>query len=122
MVHEVARRQRHPNRVFAKSLSMRRDDVGARFDASACQRNVRRDDDRAWPCPLGDPVVRSIRARPDNNPLDPRRTWNQDRAVRDNENRQPIASGDAIDLILHRTGVGVDKDTQLRSGRFHMGL
>ena len=70
---------------------------------------------------FGDPVVRSVRAGPDNNSLDPRRTRDQDRAVRDNENRQPVAGGDAIDLILHRTSVGVDKDTQLRSGRFHLG-
>ena len=59
---------------------------------------------------------------PTTTPLDPRRTRNQDRVVRDNENRQPVASGDAVDLILHRTGVGVDKDTQLRSGRApHVG-
>ena len=37
------------------------------------------------------------------------------------KNRQPIAGGDAVDLILNRTGVGVDKDTQLRSDRFHVG-
>ena len=121
MVHEVARRQRHANRAFAKAFSVRRDDVGARFYASTRQRNVRGDNDCAWPGPFGDPVVRCVGAGSDDNPLDLGRTRDHDRAVCDNENSQPVASGDAIDLILHRTGVGVDKDTQLRPGRFHVG-
>ena len=121
VVHQVARRQRHADRAFAKALSVRRDDVGARFHASACQRNVRRDDDCVWPGPLGDPVVRGVCARPDDDPLNLQRPRDHERAVCDNENCQPLASRDAIDLILHRTGVGVDKDTQLWSGRFHVG-
>jgi hypothetical protein len=58
---------------------------------------------------------------PTTTTLNLRRTRDHDRAVRDNENCQPVASRDAIDLILHRTGVGVDKDTQLWSGSFHVG-
>ena len=73
------------------------------------------------PGPLGDPLVRGVRARPDDDPLNLLRPRDHNRAVRDNENCQPVASRDAIDLILHRTGVGVDKDTQRWSGRFHVG-
>ena len=43
---------------------------------------------------------RGVRARPDDDPFNLRRTRDHDRAVRDNENCQPVASRDAIDLIL----------------------
>ena len=73
-------------------------------------------DDCAWACALSDPVVRGVRTRPDDNPLDLLRARDRDRTVRDHENPKPIPRSDAVDLVLHRTGVGVDEDAQLIIG------
>ena len=89
MVHQVARRQRHADRVRGKALAGRGEDVGAGFDAAARQRNVRRDDDRARAGPFGDPVVRRVRPGRDDDPFDIRRARDQDRAVGDDEHAIP---------------------------------
>ena len=42
--------------------------------------------------PLSDPVVRGVRVRPDDNPLDLGRTRDHVRAVRDDEDIEPVAN------------------------------
>ncbi len=94
VVHQIARRQGHPDRAFGKAFPVGSDDVGSQFDAPAGERNVRRNDDCFRVGPFGDPVVCSVGAGADDNPLDSRRTGDEDRAVRDNKDSQPVATGD----------------------------
>ena len=70
MIHQVARRQRHADRVFAEAPAVRGEDVGARGDASARQRHVGGDDDGARPGALRDPVVGDVGTRRDDDALD----------------------------------------------------
>ena len=96
-----------------KRLAVRRDDLGAGFHAAARQRHVRGDDDVAAPGALGDPVVRLVHAGADDDALDKRIARHRDRAVADDEDfersaLERMALGDAINLLLHRAGVGVD--------------
>ena len=68
-IHQIARRQRQPDRVLGERAAVWRDHVGAGFDAAARQRHVRGDDDVAAPGALGDPVVRLVHARADDDSL-----------------------------------------------------
>ena len=69
---------------------------------------------------LGDPVVRLVHAGADHDALDHFISGNGDRAVGDDEDFQRdafkrVPLGDAINLLLHRAGIGVDVDDNGRS-------
>ena len=66
--------------------------------------------DRVRPCPLRDPVVGRIEAVADHHPVHQRMSRNANRAVADDRDRHFMAKGDAVDFVLHRTGIGVDED------------
>ncbi len=112
-IHQIAGGQRETDRVFGEGAPVRRDHLGAGFDAAARQRHVRGDDDIAGACALGDPVVRLIHAGADQDSFNKPIPRNCDRAVADDQDFQRhalarMALGDAIHLLLHRAGVGVD--------------
>ncbi len=56
---------------------------------------------------------------PDRDPLDQRILRHADEADGHDGDRQPVAGGDAIDLVLHRAGVGVDVDADGRRRLWH---
>src|ERR1700730_210241 len=80
--HQVAHRQGHADRLFGEGFSVRRDHFGACLHAAACQRNIRGDHDIALAGAFRDPA-----------------DW------------EPVSDGDAVDLVLYRAGIGVDKNT-----------
>ncbi len=112
MIHQIAGRQRHADRVFTETLAVRGEDVGAGGDASARQRHIGGDHDSAGPRALRDPIVGDVGPRRNDDALDVGRARNHDRAVGDDEDLEPKTRRYAIDLVLHRTGVGVDIDAQ----------
>src|SRR5882762_4907196 len=58
--HQIANRQRHPDRLFGKRLAVRRDHLGARFDAAARERDIGGNDDIALSGAFRNPVVGGI--------------------------------------------------------------
>src|SRR5688572_13278358 len=60
VLQEVARGERHADRVLGEGAAVRRDDCGARLDTPAGERHVCGDDDVAAAGALGDPVVRLV--------------------------------------------------------------
>ncbi len=123
VVHQVARRQRH-----ADELSLKRFPFGAMTSAPDFTHRLASgmsDVTTIAPGPARSAIQSSAASV---LPCPPRRRAPQSPAhaglrsgCLHNENCQPVASRDAIDLILHRTGVGVDKDTQLWSDPLHVG-
>ena len=99
-----------PIDCFGERLAVRRDHLGARFDAAAGQRNIRGDDDIALAGALRDPVVGGVHAGTGGDALDQRILRHADEIARDHADGQAVPGGDAIDLVLHRAGVGVDID------------
>ena len=85
-------------------------DGGARLHAAAGQRNVGGDDNRARPGAGGDPVVGGVRRRAGGDALNPGIVGHADEALRHDAHRKPVAGGDAIHLLLHRAGIGIDID------------
>ena len=59
---------------------------------------------------FGDPVVRRIHRGTCRDALDQRILRDTNKIARNDADRQTVAAGDAIDLLLHRAGVGVDID------------
>ena len=108
--HQIAHRQRHADRLFGERLAVRRDHLGAGFHAAAGERDVRGDDDIALAGALRDPVVGGIHAGPRSDALDQRILRHADEIARDHADRQAVPDRDAIDLVLHRAGVGIDID------------
>ena len=83
---------------------------GARLHAAARQRDVGGDHDVAGARALGDPVVGGVGPAPAATRSISGSLRHADEAVGDDGDRQPVARRDAIDLVLHRTGVGIDID------------
>ena len=108
VLHQVAGGQRHADGGFGEGLAAGADDLGARLHAAAGQRDVRGDDDSARRRPLGDPVIRRVKAAVDDDALDHRRLRHQHEAVGHHPDLQAIAAGDTVDLVLHRAGIGID--------------
>ncbi len=112
-IHQIAGCQREPDRVLGERPPVRRDHFRACFHAAARQRHVGGDDDIAGARAFGDPVVRFVHAGADHHALDHLIARHRDRAVADDKDleinaleRMPL--GDAIQLLLHRAGIGVD--------------
>ena len=67
------------------------------------------------PCALGNPVVGFVHAAADHDALDHLISRDRDRAVADDKDfklraLEHMPLGDAINLLLHRAGIGVDID------------
>ena len=108
--HQIAHRQRHADRLFGERLAVRRDHLGACFHAAAGERDIRGNDDIAFAGALRDPVVGGIHAGTGGDALDQRILRHADEIARDHADRQAVPDRDAIDLVLHRAGVGIDID------------
>jgi hypothetical protein len=109
--HQVAHRQRHADGLFRERLAVGSDDIRARLDAACCKRDVGSDDDIAFLHPFRNPVVRGIHAAARGNPLDQRMVGHADEIARYHADRKAMALGDAINLVLHRAGIGIDVNT-----------
>ena len=99
-----------PIDCFRERLAVRRDHLGAGLDAAAGERNIRGDDDVALAGALRDPVVGGVHAGAGGDALDQRILRHADEIARDHADRQAVPDRDAINLVLHRAGVGVDID------------
>ena len=66
---------------------------------------------------LDDPVVGRVELVGDHHPLDERMAGHPHIAVADHPYRHFAPEGDLVDLLLHRAGVGVDKDSYGRHRR-----
>ena len=99
-----------PMDCFGERLAVRRDHFGARFHAAAGERDVDGDDDIAFSRALRDPVVGGVHAGTGGDALDQRILRHADEIARDHADRQAMPVRDAIDLVLHRAGVGIDID------------
>src|SRR3546814_5822233 len=64
----------------------------------------------ARPGALGDPVVGGVEAGAHHHPLHERMHRQRDNAVGHHLHGPAVTLGDLEDLLLHRTGVGVDVD------------
>src|SRR5437588_3076572 len=106
--HQIAHRQRHSDRGFRERLAVRCDHLGAGLHAPARQRDIRSDDDIAWACALRNPVVGGIHAWAGRDTFDQRLPRHADEIAGNHADRQAMPDGNAIDLVLHRAGVGID--------------
>ncbi len=106
--HQIADRQCHSDGIFREGLPIRRNDLRTGFDAAVRQWNVSCDDDIAFLSTFRNPVVGGIHARTSSNALDQRIVRHADEIARDDTDRQPVPLGDAINLVFHRAGVGID--------------
>ena len=70
---------------------------------------------------LGDPVIRLVQPLGHHHALDLRIARRGDHAVRDEPHLRPVARGDAVALVLHRTGISVDIECD-RRGPGHAGF
>jgi hypothetical protein len=107
-VHQVADRKRHSDALLGESAAVGGDDLGARLHAAAGQRDVGGDHDVAPPDAFGNPIVGGVHARAGGDPLDQRVLRNADEADGHDRDGKPMARGDAVDLVLHRTGIRID--------------
>jgi hypothetical protein len=112
-IHQIARRERHADRVFGEWLAVRRQHDRAFLHAAARQGHVGGDDDVAAAGAFCNPVVGLIHAAADHDALHYLISRDRNRAVADDEDferraleRMPL--GHAIHLLLHRAGIGVD--------------
>ena len=112
-----------PIDCFRERLAVRRDHLGAGLDAAARQRNIRGDDDIALARAFRDPVVGGVHPGTGRDALDQRILRHPDELPGDHADRQAMAGGDAVDLVLDRAGVGVDIDAggvQIRRHRLRI--
>ena len=65
--------------------------------------------------------VGGVHARARGHPFDHRVLRHADEARSDDRDRDMVARGDAIDLVLHRAGIGVDVDAHRAFGHRHAG-
>ena len=82
-------------------------------EAARGEPDVGGDDDVTRARALGNPVVDIVElATRDHHQLDRRRERHLHPGVRHDDDRHPQPPCDAIDLLLHRTGVGIDEDSR----------
>ena len=113
VAHQVAGGERHADRVLGERLAVRRDRLGARLHRACRERHVGGDHDVAALRAFGDVVVGLVHAGADHDALDEVRARHRDRRIRHDDDLQRRAAqheslGHAIDLLLHRAGVGID--------------
>ena len=109
-MHQVANGEGHPDALFGKSTPVGGDDVGARLHAPARQGDVGGDHDVARPGPFGNPIVGGVHAGAGGDPVDQRILRNADEPRGDHGDGKLMPRGDTVDLVLHRTGIGIDVD------------
>ena len=93
-------------------MAGRRDGARGAAEAARGQRDIGGDADIGGGDPLGDPVIRGIRRGTDDDHLHVRKARRADRArtVGDDEHGHADTGRDAVDLLAHRAGIGVDID------------
>jgi hypothetical protein len=110
LVQQIAGGERHADRILVEGFTVRRNHGGTGLDAAARQRHIGGDDNVARAGAPGDPVVGGIHAGAYHHALNPRLARHRDRAIGDHIDLQPVSLSDAVDLRLHRAGVGVHVD------------
>jgi hypothetical protein len=108
-----------PIELAVKGLAGGRDHACAGLEAAIGEQDVGGDDDAGRPRRRRDPVVRRVERVRHDHPLDQRMLRHADAAVADHRDRHPVPEGDAIHLFLHRAGIGIDQDTQIRRSSTH---
>src|ERR1051326_6808656 len=114
MAIEVAHAKGHADAVGGEELARRTDRRRAFLQATRRKRNVGGDRNIEGADMVHDPIVRRIGAFRHDYRSDARiGAWSH-AAIADNVHGKIVAASDALDLRLHRAGIGVDKN--LRQG------
>ena len=108
--HQIANRERHPDRLFGKRLAVRRDHLGAGLHAAARQRDVGGDHDIAFSGAFRDPVIGGVHPGTGRDALDQRIRRHPNEVPRDHADGKAMTGRDPVDFVLHRAGIGVDID------------
>ncbi len=119
-VHQIARRQRHADALGRERAAIGAEGFGTRLHRAIRERHIVCNDDGPRPRALGDPVVGDIHPRRHDHALDQLVPRHIDEAVGDHEHFEAVARCDAVDLVLHRTGIGIDEnDDRFAHGPFN---
>ncbi len=119
IIHQIPGCKRHADGIVIQYPSARGNHIRPRFDATACKRDIRGDDDAAGRDLLRNPIVNRIGPTIDNDTLDERLARGRNVAIADQEDVDPIPVGDAIDLPFHWAGIGVDIEPDRIIGGAH---
>jgi hypothetical protein len=103
-------RQGFPYSIVRKHASSHVEHDGPFFQAAGRQRNVSRDDDIVRDDACDDPIVGRVEAAVDDHQFEPVGLGNPHDRVRDQRDGVLVSLRNAIDFLLHRTGIGVDED------------
>jgi hypothetical protein len=112
MLSQSPLRQGRADRVWGKGTSRWANNKGCFFEAAAGQWNIGRNDDVTAPALIDDPVVSDIWASLNDYPLNAVFFRYKQEAVGDNIDLQAIAARNLVGLILHRAGIGINKEAR----------
>ncbi len=87
-------------------------DPGAGLDAAARERDIGRDDYVQGLHVLDDPIVGGVESTVDDFERDPRLVGSSHPRVGHQRDLESVPTCDAVDLLFHWTGIGIDIDVQ----------
>ena len=107
---ERAARERAADRSLAERAAVGSEHARAGGEAARRERDVAGDHHVAAARALGDPVVGRVEVALHDDEFDAQPRRHAHPRIRDDEDAQVVARGDAVDLVLHRARIGVHVD------------